>query len=975
MKNTFLRLSPRRWAILVLATITMIVPAFLLHSTAVQAAPPSGRSVISGHLVPALQHHSPLHTSSANRQLQLSIALNLRNKSALEALVRAQSDPHSSLYHQYLTPQQFTAQFSPTEASVRSVVSYLHSQGLQVSSVASNRLLIDASGSLSAVERAFNITIADYALNGSTVYAPTSEPSVPANLSGLVLNISGLDNVAHYHPAKHMAPAAGPGGGYTPTDLRTAYDMNSLISSANGSGQTVAIFELDGYNASDVNTYLSQYSLGSAKYSNVLVDGATNTAGAGAIEVELDMEVVSAIAPGATQKIYIGPNSTTGVNDTYNKIVTDNVAKVTSTSWGLCEASSGTSELSALDNIFLQGSSQGQSFFAASGDSGAYDCNNTSLAVDSPADDPHVVGVGGTNLQLGSGSSYGSESAWSNPNDTQRSPKGSGGGGGYSTYFSKPSYQSGTGVDSNSMRHVPDVSADADPASGYSVYCTVSASGCSSGSAGWIAVGGTSAAAPLWAGVAADVNSYLAGQGKSTLGNVNAELYTLFNTSQTYTAYHDVTSGNNLFYNAGTGYDLATGIGTPDVWNFARDAAGTTGGTNDFSISASPTSLSIAQGGNGTSTISTAVTTGSAGTVSLSASVSPAGPTASLSPTSVTAGGSSTLTVSVGSSVAAGTYTVTVTGTEGSATHTASVTVTVTTSGGGGSITNGGFESGSLSGWTTAGTTSTSTTAHAGSYSGEAGSTSPTNGDSSISQTFTVPSGSGTLSFWYRVTCPDTVTYDWATATLKDNTSNTTSTILAKTCTNNSTWVQVSAGVTASHSYTLTLTSHDDNYAGDATYTLFDDVALSAAATNPVTNPGFETGSFSGWTTAGTASISTTAHAGSYSGEAGSSSATNGDSSISQTFTVPSGSGTLSFWYRVTCPDTVTYDWATATLKDNTSNTTSTILAKTCTNNATWVQVSATVTAGHSYTLTLTSHDDNYAGDATYTLFDDVNVH
>jgi hypothetical protein len=274
------------------------------------------------------------------------------------------------------------------------------------------------------------------------------------------------------------------------------------------------------------------------------------------------------------------------------------------------------------------------------------------------------------------------------------------------------------------------------------------------------------------------------------------------------------------------------------------------------------------------------------------------------------------------------------------------------------------------------GTTSIITSGvHSGSYAAQAGSTSPTNGDSSISQTFTVPSGQSLLTFWYDVICPDTVTYDWATATLKDNTAGTTTTPLGKTCVSNSGWVQVSAAVAAGHSYTLTLTSHDDNYPGDPTYTHFDDVALSAATTGPnvITNGGFETGSFSGWSVAGTTSVVTTlVHNGSYAGQAGSTSPTNGDSSIAQTFTAASGDSKVSFWYDVVCPDTVTYDWATATLKDNTAGTTSTPLAKTCVSNSGWKQVTVTITAGHSYTLTLTSHDDNYPGDPTYTHFDDV---
>lgn len=180
---------------------------------------------------------------------------------------------------------------------------------------------------------------------------------------------------------------------------------------------------------------------------------------------------------------------------------------------------------------------------------------------------------------------------WSNPNDTQRSPNGAGGG--LSTFFARPFYQTGPGVDSTTMRHVPNVSADADPASGYAVFCTVSAAGCPA--SGNVEVGGTSAAAPLWAGVATDTNAFLASQGKSSLGNVNAELYTLFNTSQSFTAYHDVTVGNNLHFNATAGYDLASGIGTPNVWNFAREVPGVNSGGNNFSLSPNPSSLSIAQ--------------------------------------------------------------------------------------------------------------------------------------------------------------------------------------------------------------------------------------------------------------------------------------------------------------------------------------------------------------------------------------------
>jgi serine protease len=233
------------------------------------------------------------------------------------------------------------------------------------------------------------------------------------------------------------------------------------------------------------------------------------------------------------------------------------------------------------------------------------------------------------------------------------------------------------------------------------------------------------------------------------------------------------------------------------------------------------------------------------------------------------------------------------------------------------------------------------------------------------------------LTFFYQVHCTDTVTFDWATATLKDNTTGTTSTVLGHTCTNTNTWGQASASVTAGHSVSLTLIDHDDNFANppDPTFTLYDDVAFVGGPTNPFANPGFESG-LSGWTTAGATASSTTAHTGAASAMIGSASPFSGDSSVAQTVTIPAGASTLTFFYQVHCTDTVTFDWATATLTDNTSGTTTTVLAHTCTNSGTWVQASASVTAGHSVTLTLIDHDDNFANppDPTFTLFDDVSV-
>src|SRR6266705_3392989 len=563
----------------------MLIAVSLLAMRVVVRADQNSRTLLSGHAVPLIQQAHLVQNSNPTQQLNLSIGMRLRNSSDLDSLLSGIYDPNSSQYHHYLTPDQFNQFFAPTSDQVQQVVSYLQSQGMTVTSVAPNNLLIDATATVAQVQQAFSVQIKTYQAGNHTFYANTASPSVPASISQLITSIGGLDNSVQYHPLyrrmikhiqNHDAALAAPGG-FGPKDVSGAYNATPLQNAGIlGDNQSVALFELDGYQQSDVTQYFQTYGQATPNISNVLVDGFNGAAGQGAIEVELDMEVVGALAPHANQIVYEGPNTTQGLNDTYNQIVHDNKAHVVSISWGLCETYSGGAELQTLDTIFKQGASQGITFFAASGDSGAYDCGDGTLGVDSPASDPYVTGVGGTNLQLNAGA-YGSESVWSNPNDTQRSPNGAGGGGGVSNTFVQPSWQTGPGVSnqySNGNREVPDISADADPATGYAVYCTVAASGCPS--TGWITVGGTSAAAPMWAGSTATINEYLQKQQKSRIGFANPVLYGLENATQQFPPFHDVSSGTNLYYPATYGYDEASGWGSPDIYNIARDLAGGT---------------------------------------------------------------------------------------------------------------------------------------------------------------------------------------------------------------------------------------------------------------------------------------------------------------------------------------------------------------------------------------------------------------
>jgi kumamolisin len=379
--------------------------------------------------------------------------------------------------------------------------------------------------------------------------------------------VLGLQNMVHAQKhlvkgtaAKSNATASASVSGVTPAIIRSAYNLPSSVT---GSGQSLALMELDGYSASDITGYESQFSLPAVLLNNILVDGATGSAGGGADEVTLDIELMVAVAPGATQiMVYEGPNDDTGILDVYDKIASDNIAKEVSSSWGSTEDTSsfGQSE----NTVFQQMSAQGQSIYAAAGDSGADD-NGSSLSVGDPASQPYVVGVGGTTLTTSSNGAYTSETTWTD------------GGGGISSVWTIPSWQVGvastSSKGSSTMRNVPDVSLNADPNTGYAIYLSGS----------WTEFGGTSCAAPLWAAFTALVNEQRVSNGMTDLGFPNPSLYAVGKGSDYNSDFHDIANGStNGYYPAVTGFDDATGLGSFNGTNLFQDltqgALGTTGG-------------------------------------------------------------------------------------------------------------------------------------------------------------------------------------------------------------------------------------------------------------------------------------------------------------------------------------------------------------------------------------------------------------
>ena len=529
---------------------TFLLAALLLLWPGVSFA--ADRQTLSTHIPAAARQLTPLDRLDPTRRLNLAIGLPLRNQEALNKFLQALYDPASPSYRKYLSPAEFTERFGPTVEDYQAVADFAKAYGLTVTVTHPNRVVLDVSGTAADIEKAFHLHLRTYRhpTEARQFFAPDAEPTL--DLATPVLHISGLDDYALPHPHLHRkdsaaqdqaAPkaGAGPGGGYVSNDFRAAYVPGVART---GTGQSVGLLQFDGYYQSDITTYESLFGLPNVPLVNVAIDGGVTTPSDGSAEVSLDIEMVMSMAPGvSTIYVYEAPNPSP-FPDLLNRMANDNLSRQLSCSWG-GGSPDPTSEL-----IFQQMAAQGQSFFNATGDSDAL-----SGAIDFPSESPNITQVGGTTLTTsGPGGAYVSEVVWNWGNGTGSS-------GGISPTYTIPVWQQGISMTSNqgstTMRNIPDVALTAD-----NVYVRFD-----NGSAGIF--GGTSCAAPLWAGYLALMNEQAVQNSQPPIGFINPAIYAICKGANYNTDFHDTTTGNNFRtgsttkFAATTGYDLCTGWGTP----------------------------------------------------------------------------------------------------------------------------------------------------------------------------------------------------------------------------------------------------------------------------------------------------------------------------------------------------------------------------------------------------------------------------
>jgi xanthomonalisin len=489
------------------------------------------------------------------QRLKLALQLPLRNQADLTLLLHDLYDPKSPNFHKYISVSAFTKRFGPTAADYNKVVAWAKAQGLTVTTTPANRRLVALEGSVDVVNRAFQVKVNNYRhpIEERAFYSPDREP-VTAGLTVPLLQITGMTNYVLPHPMLRYGAAtnftgSGPSGEYLPSDMRAAYYGKGPLT---GKGQSIGILSFDGYLAKDVQLYYSKTGMTSTvPIKNVLVAGFSgactsvgSTTSSTCDDGEQVLDIVNAIgmAPGIQQILFYEGSSDTEI---LNQMATDNLAKVLSSSWGWNPADAASD-----DPIFQEFAAQGQSFVSASGDSGEFNSSTYFF----PGVDPYVTQVGGTELTTtGPGGAWSAETAWPQS------------GGGNVSGTAIPAWQQLTGVinsgnlGSTTLRNSPDVAAEAN----FDNPTVVNGSFVTG-------FGGTSFAAPRWAGFLALVNQQSVTNGRGTVGFINPALYNLGVSASRSSAFHDITSGSNpptagdgSGFNAVPGYDLVTGWGSP----------------------------------------------------------------------------------------------------------------------------------------------------------------------------------------------------------------------------------------------------------------------------------------------------------------------------------------------------------------------------------------------------------------------------
>jgi kumamolisin len=606
----------------------------------------------------------------ATQSMRLVLALPLRNQDGLNDFLQDVYNPSSPSYHHFLTVEEFTRRFGPSQKDYDAVIRFAEENGLRIVGKSRNRVNVDVDGPVSRIEQTFHVTMNVYQhpTENRTFYAPDREPT--PNLSVRLWHISGLDNYSIPRPAivrrgsrvkSKATTGSGPGASFLGSDMRAAYYGGTLT----GSGQSLGLFEFYGTDLADLNTYYSNVGqTNNVPITLLSVDGTSTSClysqGCDDTEQTLDMTQALGMAPGMSSLVmYVGSTDSA----IFNAMATASPLNAQlSCSWGWSPTDASTD-----DPYFEELAAQGQNLFVAAGDSGAWSSSSQDVY---PADDVYITSVGGTDLTTSSaGGPWASETAWAD-----------GGGGISPNDFAIPSWQTATANGcsscSKTYRNAPDVSANAN----FTFYVCADQTTCTENY-----YGGTSFAAPMWAGYLALVNQQAIANGKSALGFINPSLYTIGLSSSYGTDFHDITSGSNG-YSAATGYDLATGWGSPNGSGLITSLAGGSTQNPSFTLSASPSALTVTQGNNGTSTITVTSQNSFNSAVTLSASGLPSGVTATFGTNPVTppADGTATsvLTLSASATAATGTATVTVTGTSGSLNATTTIALTVNSSSG-----------------------------------------------------------------------------------------------------------------------------------------------------------------------------------------------------------------------------------------------------------------------------------------------------